>query len=299
MADRDPFDLSPKLPEHLSVSQVQAYEEDPYHYYLSRRLGAWEHPAAWFGQGTGVHAAIEAFERSGREMSPADMEAEFIRSYTEEIDRALADCPNTHYWFNSGPYGGAEDIERRLNIGIQQTASYWDWAVLGKGVDEVPWTTPDGQLAIELPFEVDFGGVKVKGYIDQVMEVRPPAPRTPSGAVSKSRSALTAWESQPKILRVRDVKTGVKTPTDWLQLATYGLALDMKYGVTVDGGDYWMARKGGTAGLQDLSAVPRNDIILRYLRAFQGIQAEDWTPNPDKDCSRCGIPICPKYKFYL
>src|SRR5690606_40927541 len=73
--------------------------------------------------------------------------------------------------------------------------------------EEVIWVAEDGTPGIELGFDVDLDGVRVRGYIDQVLKA----------------------DSDDSV-RVRDVKTGAQ-PGDALQLKVYAVALEDTYDV--------------------------------------------------------------------
>lgn len=280
-----------------SVSQVKEYLPElggcPHRYYLGRVVKAWERPAAWSPQGTAVHGAAEFWERSKRTATREAVHAEFRRIYAEEINKLTEDTPNWSLWFNSGPYEGAEDTERRYATGLKQVDAYLDYYEATPA--EVIWITPDGEPAIELEFNVDLDGVQMRGFIDQVVQVRPPLPdkpRTNSGAVSKSKAAqiewasrLTEWEALPDVLRPRDIKTGAK-PGDAFQTDTYGIVIEQKYpGVVIDGSDFWMARNGGPT-----KPYPRGDrarVVELVHRADAGIKAGEFPANPGDHCDRC------------
>lgn len=68
----------------------------------------------------------------------------------------------------SGPYGGAADLERRYGIGLEQVAKYVDYAT--RAELEVVWITPDGTPAIELAFDIDLDGILIRGFIDAVIK---------------------------------------------------------------------------------------------------------------------------------
>lgn len=279
-----------------SVSQVKEYLPElggcSYRYFLGRVVRAWERPAAWSPQGTAVHAAAEAWERSKRQMPRDDVHDVFRKVYADEINQLSEKTPNWSLWFNSGPFEGAEDTERRYAKGLEQVDAYLDY--YESQDQEVIWVTPDGEPAIELGFDIDLDGVQMKGFIDQVVLVRPPEPdkpRTASGAVSKSRAAqeewgrrLRAWSELAFLLRVRDIKTGIK-PGDPFQIGVYIVALAQMLGVEVPAGDFWMARNGGPT--KPFGPMPRELIVELVHKADRGIKAGEFPPNPGDHCDRC------------
>src|SRR5690554_7854983 len=131
------------------------------------------------------------------------MQDVFQESYANHTNRMAEQTPNFDYWFASGPYKGAADVERRFNLGMDQVVKYKEYYEQ-KAPREVIWITPDGEPAIELRFDLDLAGTKVVGYIDQVIEHRD------HGII------------------VRDSKTGNK-PGDDFQLAVYAVAVTAMY----------------------------------------------------------------------
>jgi putative RecB family exonuclease len=246
-----------------SVSQINQYRRCPYSYYLQRIAGAWQRPAAWLPMGTAVHAAAEAYERSGRSMSLEATQDVFREHYAADTNAMCEETPRFDWWFASGPYGGEADVERRYGLGLEQVARYLAYYE-GKGSDDVVWITPDGTPAIELEFEIEIGGVPVRGYIDVVMT-------TPKGII------------------VRDNKTG-RSPGDELQLAVYAEAIRQDYGQSINHGDYWMGRSGKPTVLYDLFEWGPADLAEQFQEMDAAVKAEKFEPKPDPDkCRFCSV----------
>lgn len=247
--------------DYRSVSQVNDMECG-YRYYLSRVLRVWRKPAAWLAQGTAFHEAVERFEKSGRVMTPAEVVEAFSEAYDREIGLMSDITPNHSVWFASGPYRGAEDIERRYGLGTDQIAKYLDY-VVAHPEDEI--SSVDGTPLVEAEYAVNFGDVEVRGYIDQVVLWTP-----------------------------RDLKTG-KEPGSEFQLATYAWALNLKYDIPVTTGDYWMAQKGGPTKPYDLTEWSLQELVDIYGEADQKIREERFDPNPsEKVCTFCDVSSsCP------
>lgn len=270
--------------DYRSYSQLSKYKQCPQRYYLSYRKRAWSRPAAWLPQGTAFHAAAEAWERSGRTLTLEQTQDVFRDEYAKEVTESADVTPNLEYWFSSGPYKAGEesvrrgkvytsDIERRYQIGLEQVAGFIEYYL--SRPNETPWTTPDGTIALELPFEVDLGGVVVRGYIDKVESIVHPDGRTE--------------------IRVRDYKTG-KEPGDELQLATYAVALNDQYGTAITTGDYWMAQHGGpTKKVYQLTEWTKERLIEEYGKVDELIRSESFDPAPEYDkCGRCDVETsCP------
>ena len=255
--------------EYRSVSQVTQYERCPYAYYLQRRKKAWEKPAAWTAQGTAFHSAIEAYE-GGEATTAEEMADEYRKVYAGQINRLTADTPNLRFWFDSRQGGGESDIRRRYYLGLAQVQDYYDWRT-GPGAEDVFWVTEDGRPGIELRFDSDFEGVKVRGYIDAILD------------------------TGDNTVRVRDAKSGNK-PGDTFQLKTYGIALKREHGVEATTGDFWMGLKSGKhrgptpKKPYDLTVVSESEVIDRFHAADEGIRAAKFDPKPDTSvCWSCSV----------
>lgn len=252
---------------HRSVSQLNLYKRCPYAYYLSRIEKVWQRPAAWLAQGSAVHEAAEAHERSGRNLSLDEAQDVFRDSYQRHINEACEITPNFDAWFASGPYRGEADIERRYHIGLGQVESYIDW--YNQHPEQVIWVAPDGTPGIELGFDIDLDGVLIRGFIDAV--------------ISHSDEII-----------VRDNKTGNK-PGDSFQLAVYAVALAEQFNIPKpEVGDYWMGRTGKPTRLYDLSDWSRDRVASEFHQLERSILAGDFPPDPEPSkCRFCDVSwIC-------
>lgn len=254
--------------QHRSVSQLQEYMEElggcAYKYFLNRVVRAWDRPAAWLPQGLAVHEAAEAWEKSDRSI-PREQVIEIYKArYRSHTNRLAEDTPNFEFWFPSWKYTGWTDITRRADIGLQQINQYLDW--YENHPNEKIWRTPDGKKAVELGFDMSLGVVKVIGYIDQIIET----------GVHQ--------------LRLRDIKTG-KKPGGVLQLKVYSLAVQKKFNVVINEGDYWMGNSGKpTRETYDLSSMSEQQMVDLFERMDQGVRAEEFEPSPDPDkCRMCPV----------
>lgn len=229
-----------------SVSQLNSYKRCPHAWYLQRVLRTPERPAAWLPQGTAVHSAAEAFERSGRTMTLGEAQDVYRDAYTAGINRLAAEVPRLDYWCSSGPYRGEQDIIRRYDVGLKQVAKYL--AYYEAHPDETIWHTPDGEPGIELAFNVELGGVKVRGFIDAV--------------VRRGGRVI-----------VRDNKTG-NQPGDDFQLAVYSVAVGIEHREWITAGDYWMGKSGKATKLYDLSAWTPERVAAEFAWFDEQIKAE-------------------------
>jgi putative RecB family exonuclease len=135
-----------------------------------------------------------------------------------------------------------------------------------------PWNLPDtGWVASEVPFEEDFAGVRVKGFIDLILE------HPTTGA-----------------LVVRDIKTGAKKPTGTFQLATYRHAVIKKYGVDPQWGDYWMCKDDGPSTPEYLGGTSEELIASQYQIMDTAERDELYGANIGDHCNRCDVAkYCP------
>jgi putative RecB family exonuclease len=282
----------------LSVSQYNSYTRCPHSWYLDRILKAWNRPAAWLPQGSAVHTVAECIElaklgptdaRCGpqgehvadcecRSGSPLSLEAAqdiFREEYAKEVGQYTEITPNFDWWFSSGPYRGAVDVERRYEIGLEQVEKFirWDEA----HPEEVIWIAPDGTPGIELGFDIELDGLRVRGFIDAIIAV-------PGRGVA-----------------VRDYKTG-NTPGDDFQLGVYGVALQELYGVTPLTGDYYMAGKKGNPGKPtypyDLTGWTRERVVSAFRELDENIRAERFEPKPEPSkCRFCSVQLACEFSL--
>lgn len=255
-----------------SVSQLLTYRACPQEYFLERVAldifgrRIWQRPAAWFPMGTAVHAAAEAFELHDRTMSLEDMNEVFTETYTTDVRKYL-DRGTMDTWFHSGRYGGEEDIERRFKVGLEHVARYRKYYTEGSGASQqIVWLGPDSERTrvVELPFDVRIGEVRVKGFIDAAVH-------------------------HGDFVVVRDNKTGAK-PGNPFQLATYGVALKLQYGVTAHYGDFFMTKTGKPTGVIDLSEWPEERVAAEFEALELGIGEGRFTATPEASmCSRCSV----------
>jgi putative RecB family exonuclease len=215
-------------------------------------------------QGTAVHAGGEAYERSGRRLSLKEFQDVYTESYADEIRKYAEEAPNLDWWFPSGRYRGREDIGRRYKLGLEMCGRYIDWYT--GHPHEVPWITPDGTPAGELPFTINLDGVEVRGFID-----------------------LIIWDEKRKRWVVRDNKTG-KSPGGPMQLGLYKVAVEMDYGVRVIEGDYWMGKSGKPTYPYNLLDMSRDYIADEFNKLAENIKAERFDPDPEPDkCRFCSV----------
>ncbi len=252
-----------------SYSQLSSYARCPYMYYLERVENVWQRPAAWLPMGTAVHSAVEAWELSGRVMTLEEAQQAFRDAYRASTDLLLATTPNPAYWFRSGPYKGPEDITRRYRLGLEHVERYIAWYT--KHPEDTPLELADGSLTIELPFEIEIGGVQVRGFIDWV-----------------------GYDSG--VIIVRDNKTG-NTPGGPDQLATYALAVQALTDIEVTKGDFFMTRTGKPTIPYQLTRVVKQQLAEDFRSLDDNVKAGNFPAKPEaKKCMFCSVSASCKYR---
>lgn len=257
----------------LSVSQRNSYVRCPYSWYLDRVLKAWNRPAAWLPQGSAVHTVAEHIELrklSGNPMSLEEAQEMFGEEYSKEVGKYTEITPNFEYWSKSGRYAGAVDVERRYGIGLGQVEKLMAWT--DNHPEEAIWIAPDGTPGIEIGFDLELDGLRIRGFIDAVLKM--------NGTVT-----------------VRDYKTG-NNPGDDFQLGVYGLALAEMYGIEQPQvGDYWMGRSGKPTYPYNIGEWTRNRVIGEFRDLDENIRAERFDPLPEASkCAFCDVALACKYR---
>lgn len=259
-----------------SWSQKEQYDTCPYQFYLARIEKRWERPAAWTAMGTAVHAAGEAYELSERNLPLEGAQSKFREVYAEEINKLLDETPNLKYWESSGPYDGEQDIPRRWKIGQEHVARYIEW--YEKHPSQRPWRTPEGKLAVEIPFTIWLGSVKVRGVIDY----------------------LGSLALDPEEIAPRDTKSGAN-PGKLLQLKIYGIAVEdyfkwLGQPREVTRADFFMTKTGKPTVFQNLKQVSRDELVVMFEELDAKVNAGDFPPKPGPACARCGVRTFCKYR---
>src|SRR5690606_22662101 len=206
----------------------------------------------------------EAWEKSGRTMTLEQPQQVFLECCAEHINPLAEQTPSFRVGVRpAGVRRTVEaDLERRSHLGLAQGARCVDSAPARPDEPPIRGTNGEGEqvLAVELPFQLDLDGVKVIGFIDQVV--------TRTGAPI-----------------VRDLKTG-KAPGDDMQLAVYKQAMGEQHGVDIEFGDYWMAVSGKPTFEYDLSEWPRDRLADEFGEMDQAVKAEKFDPNPSEQACK-------------
>lgn len=261
--------MSDTTRSHRSVSQLLGYSSCSERFRLERIARVPQRPAAWAFGGNAVHAGIEAWENSGRKMSPAEVEDVVVIEYRERANALLEDW-GVDQFLTGGRKKGEDDLSDREDKAIMQAIDYISWAQSQSHL----WSIE----ASEVKFEIELGGVPLVGYIDQVVK----------------------WANGE--LSVRDLKSGNKVPGSPVQLAVYAHAVQEIYGVNVKLGEFakLMNPNGRSSASQtvqlieyDLTKEPTFDKVFlgQFFRDLdRGIEEQVFIPNPDEGCERiCSV----------
>jgi hypothetical protein len=162
---------------------------------------------------------------------------------------------------NPDPAGEDETWWRRE--GPQMVQAWIDWRTRYRW--RVWAAPPDGDPAVELGIVTEIAGMPLKMVIDRVMVI--PGSET---------------------LCIVDLKAGARTPESDLQLGVYRLGLWRQYGLSVDYGAYWMARKGELSEIVNLTRFTEFALGNWFASLRRGIEAQVFIPHLTSMCRACG-----------
>jgi putative RecB family exonuclease len=247
---------------HRSVSQLAKYASCSEQYRLSYVDKVLDFsPAAWLAQGTAFHLAVEGWEQAGRS-ELFDICQAYVVAYDAEIAAFRSRQPDLTRWSHSPRSKVEDDIQSRRERGEQQVKSYQLYAesnnFMIKDID-------DFTLAIEVPFEVEIGGVVIKGAIDQILV-------------------------DPLGVEVRDLKTGNREAT-YLQLGIYAFVVEKIFGWPVTRASYYYAKdsKIVTLSRKDLDRYSEEYLTSMFQSLETGIKEQVFIPNPGDGCLFCPV----------
>jgi putative RecB family exonuclease len=251
--------------DRRSVSQLGTFSACGEQYRLEKVARAPRTPAAWFIQGTAFHAAVELWEEVNRSPTEADLSAAYLETWDAEFQHYLEKEPDISKWMTGGRTLPKNDIATRKERGWNQVLAYVEWA--RSQADK--WRILElasGEPAVEVPFEIMLGNVKVVGAIDQVIEWR-------DGRITP-----------------RDLKTGTKLPAWPFQLAVYDFAISDTLGVDrCLWGDYYMAKNNDTTTMYPLERYNRELVASWFEQMDTAEKAGVYLPNPGDSCRTCGV----------
>lgn len=256
-----------------SYSQLTSFAECSYRYYLTRVRKVPSTQAVWFPGGRAYHSTTEWLDRqifagdtdlvrTGRQKLGQVWADEFGRA----VDEARQQEPDVTKWRTAGrpssdkPNG--EDVDWWWTAGAAMVQAYADW--WAGGPPWKVWTLPDGEPALEAPLLVEFDGVPVVGYVDQILE-----------STTDAR------------LLVVDKKTGKRKPPMPLQLATYSVELEAVFGRPFGWGSYFMARDAQLTEPEALGQWTPTMLGEMFSRMDRAESLGLYIPHLGQHCSGC------------
>lgn len=252
---------------HLSHSAVDSLLQCGERFRLERILRAPQVPAWYFGGGSVVHEVTEAMDRAawvtGELWSTEQIEGFCKNAFDDWIEESKLIEPDTSKWGMGGRANAKEGEDWWRHQAPLMVSRWQDWHYSPTNTLEM-WTLPNGEPAIEVEIVTTFGDVPVKMAIDRIM-------------VDVSTGELI----------VVDIKAGSREPQGY-QLPLYGAAVRRTFGVDVQYGAYWMARKGTLTMPKDLRKMIA-DLDNRFAKAREMVDREIFLAVPGMFCGSCGV----------
>ena len=247
-----------------SASQLEGYLRCGEAYRLERIVKAPQWPAAWLTQGIAFHDAVEKWEATGRTATVQQAQMWYAEAWDKTYAEQIEQEPQIKYWLTGGRTKPEDDIERRFQRGMDQVAEYIAYALATAN----EWHILDlggGNLACEIPFDITLNGVRIIGYIDQIIEFA-------DGG-----------------LLLRDLKTGTKLPDSPRQLGIYRVATSLTLGLDIDWGDFFMSKNGAPTKPYDLSRFTPERVGRWFTDLDESVEQGRFIPNPGDHCRICAV----------
>ena len=245
-----------KLPEHMSYSALNTYQECGQKYKITKMHEVQEPHAMWFTGGTAVHLATEYYDQ--RE--------------SLSTDSGYLDAIWNEAWFKT-----IEEDEA-----INGDMNTWNF----KGREDVSWWYGEGRWMFERWATFRNAGWSVyKDFIEKKYEI----PTEDSVVKMAIDRVMVDFDGNLVLL---DIKTGASKQRHPLQLAVYAWAL-RKDGIDVDKAGFWDGRSGtiSTWNLEHLNTERVEEIFNTFDKARK---ADIFLPNLS-NCGRCGVISYCKY----
>lgn len=264
----DIINLADIAPKRRSVSQYSTYMSCSEQYRLQRVAGAPQIPAAWFAMGSAVHEVLESWELWGRQGTVEQAQDMYATVYDRMIEEEVekTGVPIDKWMTGSPKKNGNTDVVERAAKGAEHVLHYIEWA--NSTADEWRILTIKDQPAVEVEFTLDFNGVQVLGYIDQVVETR------------------------EGIIYPRDLKTGTRIPSTPFQLAVYAQALEALIDVLPETGSYVMTKNNMASRIEHYEPLhkwSRPILDTMFTNMDQMERLGFYVPEPGDQCRTCGV----------
>jgi hypothetical protein len=252
---------------YLSYSALQSWLDCGERFRLERVLDAPQSKAWWFIGGDAVHKATEDCDIDG--ITDPDEARTYFRTIWQN---SLSQLDEDGVDFTTIKAGGRkttanpdkENHEWWEVNGPEMVVNWCAWRE-ARFAEGWRWLTDQPSGSIEIPVEIAFDDVQVKGYIDRVMV-------NPNAEVA-----------------VVDLKSGSRQPESSLQLGIYALGMSEQHGITPSLGAYYMTRKGDITQPTSLLHYTRDLVGGWFSSAKRGIEAEVFIPNVTGFCNSCSV----------
>lgn len=253
-----------------SVSQLKQVMKCGEAFAISRGFRGHRPPQRPWAQtvgGIAFHRMIVDWEKSGRKV---DYNTLFDQYWNEELDRFKEEQPDLSLWMKPPPIKTAE----KAIDSVYKRFKARDIPNYIRRCEEADWEIykfPNGDLALELDFTVDFNGVVVRGTVDRIQ-----------------------WWPSNKLITIEDTKTGSPDDeADARQLGLYRLGIQERYGLNVTRGRYWFTKVDRGGEWVDLRRYDWDYLAGTYLTLNEIIGQNLFLPNPGKQCKLCDVrPWC-------
>lgn len=254
----------PPAPKRRSASQLESFLRCPEAYRLERIAKAPQNQAAWLTQGIAFHDCIEKWERTGRIFPLEEVLKWFDAAWDKTLGEQLDKAPDVRWWLTGGRKDPQKDIDDRYNLGREQVKGYIEYALATADQWWIYQPAPD-MYAVEVEFDLMLNGVRVVGYIDQLVE----------------------WASGQ--ITVRDLKTGTKIPATPRQLGIYRIAAKHTLDLDIDWGDFYMCKNNAPTKPYALDKYTP-ERVGRWFRNLDAAVTDGlYTPNPGDHCRICAV----------
>ncbi len=256
--DRGPNDGIVAPGAVLSPSQAQLYEDCPRRYALERRLRVGSDTSLHASFGTLIHDVLEEVE--GRALAAGRDRSTLDEAMTEL--HAQFDAEE----FNGRPF--ADSWLLRAYGGLNR--------LYGK------WPAPKRRAAVlEHTLETEIAGIKWTGRADRI-------------DVSSHGMTVVDYKTSKSVPSVAEA-------AESLQLGFYALAAGRDPELAelgdVVGAELWYPMKEAkSVTIRKFDMEGLDAVEARLEAAARGIQAEDWSPSPGSQCTRCRLrELCPAW----
>lgn len=247
---------------YLSYSSLQSLVDCGERFRLERIEQVPQENAWWFIGGHAFHSATELLDRGEQDDADTAWHIAWDKTIADlgdvdlstlraggRVSKEWPDKENGAWWQVHGPAMTAKYLTWRDNLFNEG----WQF-----------YETPAGP-AVEVPVQLELGGVLVKGYIDRIM-------------VNADGELI-----------VMDLKTGNYKPASSLQLGVYALGVEHHLGVRPILGSYYMSRKAELTPPVSLLHYTPEVVGSWFARGKAIVENELFIPHVTSMCGTCGV----------